>query len=89
MKTRHTLPLYKALEDLIKQCDEEGVLDLNTKVFMARSLESFCLAAIEKYIAGQKEHGGNLMQRDCFYEMGQEHIDQFWYYMVEKKKGMR
>lgn len=46
---------------------------------MRASLVAFVVDAVDKYIAGQKEHGGDLCDRDLDKELRMERIDDFWY----------
>ncbi len=46
---------------------------------MAISLSNFIVNATRKFIAGQKEHGGDIRDRDLDKEISQEQIDLFWY----------
>lgn len=46
---------------------------------MRTSLVAFVVDAVDKYVAGQKEHGGDLCDRDLEKELRMERIDEFWY----------
>lgn len=55
-------------------------LRLKEKDWMAEELTKFCIAASEKYIKGQLEHGGNfLLDVNHTAEKQNEQIDFFWY----------
>lgn len=54
--------------------------------FVIDNIESFAYRAVDKYVKGQKEHGGNLWDRDCLAESIQENIDLFWYLAAEKER---
>jgi hypothetical protein len=56
---------------------------------MAVELTEFCSAAILKFFAGQKEHGGCITTRDLDKEIAQENIDLFWYIGAKKWKEKR
>lgn len=49
------------------------------KGFMVNSLTTFASDSVEKFIAGQLEHGGDFTQIDHAHESRQERIDAFWY----------
>lgn len=50
-----------------------------TKNLIANSLTRFVIDACEKYNKGQKEHGGNLWERQLQQEIRNELIDTFFY----------
>jgi hypothetical protein len=50
-----------------------------TREFMSDSLTAFVLAAIDKFEKGQKEHGGDLRDRNHNKEILNEILDIFWY----------
>lgn len=85
MKTKTPLRLVNAIHDVINELDEDTVINVNTRIFMGEALEKFCIHAIRKFIAGQKEHGGDLLKRDCFADLTEEHVDMFWYISAEHK----
>lgn len=77
------------LQTIVKEIldsDREHILDSVTKAKMAISLNTFVIESIEKFIKGQKEHGGNLVDRDLAKEISQETIDLFWYNEGQKWK---
>lgn len=45
-----------------------------------KTLQDFCTRAVSKYIAGSKEHGGKITDRDCLKEMHDEIIDLMFYH---------
>lgn len=69
----------KYLQKAIKGFDKENVLTEEQTVRMSESLAHFTFAAITKFIAGQKDHGGDLRDRNLMHELAQEQIDSFWY----------
>ena len=50
-----------------------------TKIEMAASLQSFIETSVHKFLAGQREHGGRLQDRNMDQEISNELIDLFWY----------
>lgn len=74
---KEDLNLY--LSGYIYAKDKEEILSQQTRQQMASSLASFVDEAIEKFIKGQKEHGGNLADRNLDHEIRMETIDFFWY----------
>jgi hypothetical protein len=54
--------------------------------FVKENIDSFVYRAVDKYVKGQKEHGGNLWDRDCLAESFLENIDLFWYLAAEKER---
>ena len=79
-------------DDSLKTCitsrilalDREGLLPIPVIDEMSGSLTQFCEAAIEKFIKGQKEHGGNITDRDLDEEVRKELLDIFWYTSAKK-----
>lgn len=69
--------------ELINNLDHDKVLTPEAKLLMAKSLMKFNHDAIRKFIAGQKEHGGDIRERDLKQEMYKEHIDLFWYHAAD------
>lgn len=67
------------LSNLISNKDTEDILDIETIEFMSETLATFINEAIDKFIKGQKEHGGNIKDRDLNKEINNEVIDLFWY----------
>lgn len=47
--------------------------------FMVESLTRFITESVEKFIAGQLEHGGDFREIDFKTEAKNERIDAFWY----------
>ena len=64
---------------VIEQHADRDLLPGVRRVEMARALESFVRAAIDKYYQGQQAHGGDIVDRNLSVELRQEQIDQFWY----------
>ena len=74
-----SLLLYTQLEDYISKLDFYNRLTPEVKRNMATSLASFTEQSVTKFIAGQKEHGGDLRDRNLSTELAAEQIDSFWY----------
>lgn len=51
---------------------------------MSDDLVRFVEKAIEKFIKGQVEHGGDIRDRNLDHELMQETIDSFWYNSAKK-----
>jgi len=51
---------------------------------MSTSLALFIDSAIDKFLKGQLEHGGDIRDRDLDEEIKNEHIDLFWYNEARK-----
>lgn len=76
------------LELIIHRSEKEGVRFVVSELeFMAIALDTFLSDAIDKYIKGQKEHGGSILDRDLDHEIYQEHIDLFWYSWANARKN--
>jgi len=76
-----TIELLAEVHDYIDTLNKSEGEPLNseTVVNMSNSLTTFLEQATLKFIAGQKEHGGDIRNRDLDEEMRKEHIDLFWY----------
>jgi len=74
-----SLLLYAQIEDYINKLDFYNRLTTEVKRNMARSLAAFTEQSVTKFIAGQKEHGGDLRDRNLPAELSAEQIDSFWY----------
>lgn len=72
-------PLANSLRALTMALDKENVLTPDTVLNMVRSLQGFTVTAIQKFIKGQKEHGGKLIDRPLIAELAMEQVDSFWY----------
>lgn len=71
--------LYETIHSLCIALDVENNIPDKDKLKMADSLTTFCTNAINKFIIGQKKHGGNIVDRNLDKEFQQEFIDMFWY----------
>ena len=69
----------QTLFNLIRARDFDNIVSEEISALMAISLENFTVRAIDKFVAGQKEHGGDIRNRNLGIEFAQEVIDQFWY----------
>lgn len=63
-----------------------SLLDDRRKQQMTDSLTLFVIGAIDKFMDGQEQHGGDICDRDLRAEIRDEQIDQFWYSEAEKWK---
>lgn len=88
------IPDEEQLESIIqriidRQCERYKIkLTLVTRSLMTDSLVTFVFAATDKFIQGQKEHGGCITDRDLDFEIYKETIDQFWYGQAKGWKKM-
>lgn len=80
--------LFSSIQFKIELADYDRVLNDNNKLKIATSLYNFINKAITKYIKGQKEHGGDITEKDLRKEINQEIIDLFWYSEAEVWKEM-
>lgn len=76
--------LASQLGFIVSMADATGTIPEKRRQQMAASLADFCCHAIIKYAAGQKEHGGDILDRDLKQEMVSEHIDMFWYQSAQQ-----
>jgi hypothetical protein len=65
------------------------VLDSQSIANLTNSLCEFACRGAEKYIRGQKEHGGNIADRDLFKELQNEIIDAWHYNVANQRKYFR
>jgi len=56
---------------------------------MAKSLAKFVERAVDKFAKGQREHGGDIRDRDLGFELYQEQLDSFWYNEAEDWKATK
>lgn len=68
-----TLTNYIAIQD------KKDILNSKTINEMANSYARFVEMATDKFITGQKEHGGKITNKKLELEIEHEMIDQFWY----------
>lgn len=80
--------IYPDIREMIEARAQkaEVALGQGEVTFMATAIDNFISDAIDKYIAGQREHGGSLLDRDCTQEAYKELIDGFWYNRADKHK---
>lgn len=76
-----TYDLKYAISDLIVAKERELVCTLPTKDFvkLTEMIHNFNIALVEKFIKGQKEHGGSLSDRDLIKEARAEVMDMVVY----------
>jgi hypothetical protein len=72
----------------IQLADKTHSLSEETRTKMAMALDYFIIDAIDKFIKGQKEHGGNIEDRDLDKEIRMEMIDSFWYQQAKLWKQL-
>lgn len=80
MSTKHSL--FLAIEAVLEeQCAATGVsLNEENRTFIASTLWDHTWDSIDKYLAGQKEHGGDfLLKKTHKQELRKELIDIMWY----------
>lgn len=78
---------YKAIRRLIACIDRDNNLSIKDLNKMADSLNAFCIESINKFIVGQKKHGGSIIDKDLDKEFNEEFIDMFWYKEAIKWKS--
>lgn len=71
--------LFDTIFKQIKNADHFKNLNEETKLRLTTSLFEFINNSISKYIKGQKEHGGDITEKDLDLEINQEIIDLYWY----------
>lgn len=63
--------------------DQDHINHLN------KIIEEFTVRATDTYIRGQREHGGNLWEKDNLPEAVEESIDMFIYLITELERSHR
>lgn len=71
--------LSDTISDLIVTLDPTNAVSQEIRYQMSQSLENDVHTKILKFVAGQKEHGGDIRDRDLSFEIHCEMIDMFWY----------
>lgn len=71
--------LFGAIQDAVEGHPKHRLVKSGRRDSMAASLTGFVIQAIDKYYAGQKAHGGDIIDRDLAKEIQQEQIDLYWY----------
>ena len=73
--------LNKAIREVIDIADVDDIIPAARKDWMTRRLSHFVIEAVNKYIAGQIEHGRDGEIEDCniLNAMQEEIIDMLWY----------
>ena len=72
-----SLPLEILRE--IQIADSSHCISEEIRIKMVKSLDSFILDSINKFVKGQLEHGGDIRDRYLDKEIRMEMIDSFWY----------
>lgn len=67
------------LTQLVVLHPDSACLTTRTIFNMVDSLYNWNIDAIDKFIVGQKEHGGDLASRSLMVEIRNEQLDLFWY----------
>lgn len=74
---------YKNLQSniraLINKIDTHTDVEPFQRDKMAESLTEFVIFSASKFVAGQQEHGGRIIDRNLQHEMKMELTDMFWY----------
>jgi hypothetical protein len=70
----------------ITKLDLDNVLLNEDRAWMTQDLSDFVVESAAKFIAGQKEHGGRLINRDLIDELMKEIYDSMWYVKFELRK---
>jgi hypothetical protein len=78
------LKFHCMLSALLYQLDHKKLLSTKDHVRLVKLFENFVYDATLKFIKGQEEHGGILMERDLLAEAKHELIDLFVYLGYEK-----
>lgn len=78
--------LDNSIKDLILDLDNDEVIDEETIDRMSESLTLFCFDAVNKFVVGQKKHGGKITDKNLKHELRLEYIDAFWYSEAENWK---
>ena len=81
MSLPHTV-LRTHIRHIIRTHPEGHLLTPIVQEHMANSLSDFTLHAVNKFIEGQKEHGGDIRDRNLSKEFNKELIDLIWYWMA-------
>ena len=67
--------------------DYGDIIDIEERRLMASSLSVFVTKAVDKYFKGQKEHGGNITDKDLNAEIQNEITDLMWYNFANSWKN--
>lgn len=57
-----------------------------TEIELTENLTNFVVCSVDKFVKGQKEHGGDIRDRDLNREMMNEIIDLFHYLSFNQKR---
>lgn len=80
------LGIKTSIASALEMSDVKHLLTKERKEQIASSLTFFCIKAVEKYLRGQEEHGGDLADRNLDAEIEAEIIDLMFYNMATKWK---
>ena len=81
-------PLTSEIYQILLARDRHKCLGENLKLRMANELAAFVEVSIEKFMRGQKEHGGKITDKDLNIEIFHELIDLFWYTRAQHWKDI-
>ncbi len=56
---------------------------------MDQALNRFQIMAKNKYMAGQKEHGGNLWEKPNLLDHAEEEVVDLWYYLQAIRQKLK
>lgn len=79
--TQNEIILLNAIHEFVAKENFRlgGNIQAEVEFLMSESLMIFTKRATEKFIKGQKEHGGDIRDRNLPSELAQEVLDIFWY----------
>lgn len=80
MKTNPSEKLSDAIEDLFLSKPNNKCINAEDGAHLIDTLVNFVDRALDKYIKGQKEHGGSITDRDCYEDLRNELIDSIIYH---------
>lgn len=68
---------------------EGSLIPQASYILMQKFLQEFNQRAVDKFIAGQIEHSGSILDRDCLIEAEAEIIDLMFYIQAEKERRLK
>lgn len=69
---------FETYHKIVQNKDSE-LVPFEIRIMMSFSLTCYTIRSINKFIAGQVEHGGDIRSRNLPHERRQEGTDSFWY----------
>lgn len=82
---RHAL--QSIIGGIVAKADTTTAVHAFARPLLAKALTDFVIDATNKFVAGQKEHGGLITDRDLDHEINMEHLDLFWYLAAKQWKN--